>query len=111
MVNTAKLPPGDKNSALCVLEGCRRLGSLHSLGTFDTILSGRRHRNDFNILRSMGNVSPTITVSHLRSWLFSCKEVAGGDGHVDSPRDHDDEVHDVPHVAQVAAAVQDQAHR
>ena len=35
------------------------------LGTLETIFNGRRHRNDFNILRSMGNSSPTITVSHL----------------------------------------------
>ena len=29
----------------------------------------------------------------------------------DSPRDHDHEVHDVPHVAEVAAAVQQQPQR
>ena len=76
----------------------------------------------------MGNVSPTITVSHLRVGLLpethnvnlkqiqslkqiqelSFKQIPRA---VDSPGDDDDEVHHVPHVPEVAPAVEDQAHR
>ena len=70
---TSKFPffSGGKNLVLILqLAGCAKslsreiAGNL--LGTLETIFKGRRHRNDFNILRSMGNSSPTITVSHLR---------------------------------------------
>ena len=45
------------------------------LGTLETIFNGRRHRNDFNILRSMGNSSPTITVSHLGGGMNRKKRI------------------------------------
>ena len=58
------------NSAALSVRSAKSLSGRDSstgnlLGTLETIFKGRRHRNDFNILRSMGNSSPTITVSHL----------------------------------------------
>ena len=50
---------------------------LHLLGTFETILSGLRHRKDLRIRRSNGSASSTIMVMHLIEFL--CETHFGGE--------------------------------
>ena len=145
----------------CANRLCRREIADNLLGTLETIFRGRRQRNDFNILRSMGNSSPTITVSHLvggrEMWqksaffcVLSSESILAFDyfalpkskiSHQNDislqcawkatifetvkieqtgrrknlfeknlPGDHNNKVHHVPHVSQIASSVEDQSH-